>query len=140
MSPNLNSDHTTLGLRVRAEAQYLAGESDPNRDRFFFVYRIRIENSGSVAAKLLSRRWMILDANNRREEVVGEGVVGKQPVLAPGAVFEYISYCPLRTSWGTMEGAYSFASADGGDFQVQVDRFYLVPEGGNQIVRESRGA
>lgn len=119
---------------MRAAAQYLPTESDPDQGRYFFVYRIHIKNEGDVTAKLLSRRWEILDANNRREEVVGEGVVGKQPVLAPGASFEYTSYCPLRTSWGTMEGSYSFASEGGESFEVPVARFFLVPDGGNAIL------
>ena len=135
MSQDPNSDHTTHGLRVRAAAQFLEGESDPGRARYFFVYRIQIENSGEKAAKLLSRRWMILDANNRREEVAGEGVVGKQPVLAPGESFQYTSYCPLRTSWGTMEGSYNFTCAEGTSFEVPVGRFFLVPEAGNTILR-----
>lgn len=137
MSQDPNSDHTACGVRVRAEAQYLATESDPDQGRYFFVYRIRIQNEGDVAAKLLSRRWRILDAENRREEVVGEGVVGKQPVLSPGMSFEYTSYCPLRTAWGTMEGSYFFASAEGESFEVPVARFFLVPDGGNEIMQEA---
>lgn len=136
MSQDPNSDTTTHGIRVRAEAQYLEGESDPDRGRFFFVYRIRIENDSARTVQLLSRRWVILDANNRREEVVGEGVVGKQPILAPGESFEYRSYCPLRTSWGTMEGSYSFADPGGEGFEVTVGRFFLVPAAENSIVSE----
>lgn len=137
MSQDPNSDQTTRGLRVRAEAQYLDSESDPDRRRYFFVYRIRLDNDGSEGARLLSRSWRILDANNHEERVEGDGVVGKQPHLAPGESFEYTSYCPLRTPWGTMEGTYTFESDGGERFDAVVGRFFLVPTSENAIVSEA---
>lgn len=128
-----NSSTVTQGVRIEAAAQYLPSESDPDQKRYLFVYRIRMVNEGTRSVKLLSRHWIILDAHNQREEVVGEGVVGKQPELGPGESFEYTSYCPLRTRWGTMEGSYTFED-EGSTFQVEVGRFFLVPSVDNELV------
>jgi len=133
-SPNSNSQ--TDGIRVTAAGQFLPHKSDPDRSEYFFMYRIRIENEGDEPAMLRSRHWVILDANNKREEVVGEGVVGEQPHLAPGEEFEYTSYCPLGTSWGTMEGTYTFVRDDGSTFDAAIGRFFLVPEVDNALVPE----
>lgn len=122
-----NSDTLTEGIRVLAAAQYLPQESDPESNKYFFVYKIRIVNESERRVRLLSRHWIILDANNRREDVVGDGVVGKHPNLGPGELFEYKSYCPLKTSWGTMEGSYSFTRESGETFQARIGRFFLVP-------------
>src|SRR5690348_4902071 len=103
-----SSDTTTNGIRVQAVARFLPDESDPDSKRYLFAYRIRILNEGTQEARLLDRHWIILDADNRREEVKGEGVVGKQPRIAAGKSFEYTSSCPLKTRWGTMEGSYTF--------------------------------
>ncbi|MCP3914050.1 MAG: Co2+/Mg2+ efflux protein ApaG [bacterium] len=112
-------------------------ESEPEESRYYYVYRIRITNEGTEHAKLLSRNWLILDAHNRSEEVVGEGVVGKQPDLGPGELFEYTSFCPLRTEWGTMEGTYTFRRPDGEEFEATIGRFFLVPSAENAIVVDS---
>jgi ApaG protein len=122
-----SSDKTTRGIRVQAAAQYMPDESDPQAGRFLYAYRIRIVNEGTQRARLRSRHWIILDADNRREEVRGAGVVGKQPDLAPGESFEYLSNCPLKTRWGTMEGSYTFERDDGTRFQTKIGRFFLVP-------------
>src|SRR5262245_55938316 len=108
-----SSDTVTHGIRVQAAAQYMPGESDPDGKRFLYVYRIRIKNEGTRRAKLRSRHWIILDADNQREDVRGPGVVGKTPDLAPGESFEYMSSCPLKTTWGTMEGSYTFEREGG---------------------------
>jgi ApaG protein len=129
---NPNSDNVTQDIRIQAAAQFLPSESDPDEDRYLFVYRIRIVNEGSRRVKLLSRHWIILDAHKQRDEVVGEGVVGKQPDLGPGESFEYTSYCPLRTKWGTMEGTYTFED-EGTTFEVNVGRFFLVPAVDNEL-------
>ncbi len=134
MTENNNSNTVTRGLRVEAAAQYLPSESDPERGRFIFIYRIRITNEGHRNVQLKSRAWLIIDAKSKREEVRGEGVVGKQPRLAPGETFEYTSYCPLRTDWGTMEGHFDFATEDGEEFQAQVGRFYMVIGAENVIL------
>lgn len=127
MASSPHSDTTTEGIRVEAAAQYRPDESDPDRQRFLYSYQIRISNVGERPAKLLTRHWIILDANNHREEVRGDGVVGRQPDLAPGATHVYESSCPLRTTWGTMEGTYTFERPDHSRFQVVIGRFFLVP-------------
>jgi ApaG protein len=121
------SDTVTDGIRVRATAQYLQAESDPDRPHHVWKYRVVIENEGDRRAKLRSRHWIILDADNRREDVRGLGVVGKTPDLAPGERFEYVSSCPLKTRWGTMEGSYTMEREDGTTFEVEIGRFFLVP-------------
>ncbi len=134
MSQNPNSETVTQAIRIEAAARYLPEESDPERSRHhYYVYRIRITNESDQRAKLLSRHWIILDSHNHREEVVGEGVVGKQPDLGAGESFEYTSFCRLRTEWGTMEGSYTFTRADGESFQVDIGRFFLVPTADNAI-------
>lgn len=122
-----NSDSVTEGIRVQAAAQYVEEQSDPAHGLHFYAYRIRMINEGTRRARLQSRHWIILDAHNRRDDVVGEGVVGKHPDLAPGEMFEYTSSCQLRTEWGTMEGTYTFARDDGEQFDVSIGRFFLVP-------------
>lgn len=129
-----NSDIVTEGIRVQAAAQYLPNDSSPDDNEYLYMYRIRITNEGSRPAKLHSRHWVIIDAHNDREEVVGQGVVGKQPRLAPGELFEYTSSCPLKTHWGTMEGAYTFLREGGEPFQVAIGRFFLVPSVDNALV------
>ncbi|MGQ0552866.1 MAG: Co2+/Mg2+ efflux protein ApaG [Planctomycetota bacterium] len=126
MPQSPDSDTVTEGLRVRATAQYLAAESDPEHDRYVFAYRIVINNEGSRRAKLLTRHWVILDADNHREDVRGPGVVGQHPDLAAGESFEYMSGCPLATPWGTMEGTYVFERENGERVKVRVGRFFLV--------------
>lgn len=127
MQSSPTSDTTTRGIRVLAAAQYMASDSDPESGRYLYTYRIRLVNEGTQRAKLRSRHWIILDADNRREEVKGAGVVGKQPDLAPGESFEYTSSCPLKTRWGTMEGSYTFEREDGSTFEAEIGRFFLVP-------------
>ncbi len=127
MQSSPSSDTTTHGIRVHAVARFLPDESDPHSNRYLFAYRIRITNEGTVPARLLDRHWIILDADNRREEVKGEGVVGKKPRIAPGETNEYTSSCSLKTRWGTMEGSYTFELPDGTKFQAEVGRFFLVP-------------
>ena len=122
------SDTTTQGIRVGATAFYLPEESVPDERRFVFGYRIVICNESSVPATLRSRHWVIIDANGQVEEVKGEGVVGEQPRLMPGAGFKYTSYCPLATTWGTMEGTYQFETDEGETFDVKIGRFYLSKE------------
>ena len=127
MARSAGSDTTTEGIRVQAQAQFLPGESDAARRHFVWAYRIVITNDGRARARLKSRHWIILDADNRREDVRGGGVVGKTPSLGPGERFEYTSGCPLRTRWGTMEGSYTFEREDGTTFEAAIGRFFLVP-------------
>ena len=90
-----------------------------------FRYTIIIANEGDVPAQLVSRHWIIIDANGHREEVKGPGVVGETPRLEPGKSFKYQSFCQLKTSWGTMEGTYQMKRDDGDTFDVNIQRFYL---------------
>ncbi len=123
------SDITTEGIRVGATAFYLPQESEPEKKRYVFGYRVVIVNDGSRTATLRTRRWKIIDAKGNVEEVRGEGVVGEQPRLAPGAAFKYTSYCPLPTEWGTMEGSYQFERENGEKFEAKIGRFYLAVKG-----------
>lgn len=117
----------TAGIRIRVSPVYLPDESSPENKRFLFAYTIFIANESDRAAQLISREWLIVDADGEQSVVRGEGVVGQRPVLAPGAHFEYSSYCPLPTRWGTMEGSYTFRNMDDQSaFDVAIGRFYLV--------------
>ena len=121
------SDTTTEGIRVEASAHYIPKDSNPEGRQYVFGYRITLTNVGTRSARLRSRHWVILDADNNRQDVRGQGVVGQFPDLAPGQRFEYTSGCPLTTKWGTMEGSYTFEREDGSRFEVQVGRFFLAP-------------
>lgn len=127
MSNTPQSDTTTEGFRVHAAAQFLPQESEPEDRRYVFGYRITITNVGAPTARLVSRHWIIVDSEGRREEVRGRGVVGEHPKLATGESYSYVSYCPLKTTWGTMEGSYTFQRDDGSQFQAVIGRFFLVP-------------
>lgn len=120
---------TTRGIRVRVESEYQAEQSDPSQDQYLFSYRIRIENQGDETAQLLSRRWVITDGDGHEEVVEGPGVVGEQPVLAPGAAFEYTSFCPLPTPVGAMQGAYWMVTSDGESFEAEIAPFTLAVPG-----------
>jgi ApaG protein len=122
------SHAATRGIRVTVRPRYLADESDPTTRRYIFAYRITIANETSPTAMLLSRRWWIVDSHGRGSEVIGDGVVGRTPRLAPGEMFEYESFCPLPTAWGTMEGSYTMRTDEGETFEVTVPRFYLVAD------------
>lgn len=123
---NTHSVAMTNGIRVQVIPSFIPKEQTPEPDKFFFSYEITITNVGTAWAKLLSRHWVIIDADGNREEVKGEGVVGYQPELEPSAAFTYTSYCPLVTPWGTMEGTYTFTRRDGTLFEAEIARFYLV--------------
>jgi ApaG protein len=123
------SDSTTHGIRVGATAYYLPEQSDHDQRRHVFGYTIVVANNSDKPAQLVSRHWIIIDAYGRREDVEGPGVVGQTPRIAPGEAFKYQSFCPLRTTWGTMEGIYQMRHDDGQIFEVQIARFYLkVPK------------
>lgn len=118
------------GIRVVVRPEFAAGHSDASVPRFVFVYHIRIENLGERTVQLLWRHWYIDDAVAGRSEVEGEGVVGEQPVLAPGDVHEYQSFCVLEGPEGSMEGYYLFKRTDGVEFKAAIPRFLL--QAGNQ--------
>jgi ApaG protein len=116
----------TRQIEVSVAPTYHPEHSEPGRNRWFFSYTIRITNHGADVVQLLSRHWIITNAHGVREEVRGSGVVGEQPVLAPGEHFEYTSFCPLSTSLGSMEGSYQIVNDAGERFDVKIPPFALV--------------
>ena len=120
---------STPEIDVRVEPRYQPEESDPLQETYGFAYTITLSNHGEVPAQLISRHWIILDADGHREEVRGLGVVGHQPLLKPGEGFEYTSGCRLPTPTGTMEGTYFFVKEDGASFEVPIPRFTLDATG-----------
>jgi ApaG protein len=119
------SEATTRGFRVCVRSAYVAERSQPERGQWFFAYTVEISNEGRDTAQLVSRHWIITDANGHVEEVKGPGVVGEQPVLAPGESFEYTSACPLPTPFGSMHGTYQMVSTTGARFDIRVAPFSL---------------
>jgi ApaG protein len=116
----------TRGIAVRVAVTFLAEQSDPTADRWFWSYHVRIENGSEIAVQLLSRSWRIVDGRGAVHEVTGEGVVGEMPLIAPGASFDYVSGCPLDTPSGAMSGSYRMVDADGSAFEVSIPRFHLL--------------
>lgn len=115
---------TTQDVTVRVNPSYLPDQSDPESARFVWAYHVRIENGSSRDVQLIARHWIITDARGRTEEVQGEGVVGDQPLIAPGGAYDYVSGCPLATPSGTMHGSYAMA-AEGDLFEVAIPMFSL---------------
>ena len=113
------------GIRVTVRPTFAPEHSDPDLPRFVFVYRIRIENVGDHTVQLLRRHWHIHDPVGGDGEIEGEGVVGEQPVIAPGEVHEYESFCVLQGPGGHMEGHYTFRRSGGAELRVQIPRFEL---------------
>ena len=118
----------TEGIRISVRPRYVPEQSRPSQRHFVFAYSVRIENVSHETAQLVARRWLIHDSAGRDTEVEGEGVVGEQPVLAPGRVHEYQSFCVLQSGSGHMEGSYRFVCADGSAFEAQIPRFILDAE------------
>jgi ApaG protein len=110
---------------ITVRTQYLPEQSSPDQAQHVFSYTITIKNTGTVAAQLISRHWIITDANNKAQEVSGLGVVGHQPLLQPGEQFEYTSGTPLGTPQGSMVGEYFFVAVDGHRFEVNIPEFVL---------------
>lgn len=120
---------TAPEIDVRVVPRYLPEQSDPLQENYGFAYTITLSNLGDAPAQLISRHWIILDADGHREEVRGLGVVGQQPLIKPGEGFEYTSGCRLHTPTGTMEGSYRFVREDGESFDVPIPRFVLDASG-----------
>jgi ApaG protein len=120
---------STPEIEVRVQPRYLPEQSSPLEEAYGFAYTITIANKGDEPAQLISRHWIILDADGHREEVRGLGVVGHQPLLKPGEAFEYTSGSRLRTPTGSMEGTYFFVKEDGEPFEVPIPRFMLDATG-----------
>jgi ApaG protein len=112
-------------IQVGVATQYLPDQSDAETGRFVFSYTITVRNTGTVPAQLISRHWVITDAEGQIQEVRGLGVVGQQPLLAPGAQFEYTSGCALATPVGTMRGSYQMTAEDGIQFEAVIPEFVL---------------
>ncbi len=112
-------------MSVTVRTQYLEDQSDPSRSHYVFAYAVTIRNTGSVPAQLISRHWVITDANNQVQEVRGLGVVGHQPLLRPGEQFEYTSGTTLTTPQGSMRGEYFCVAEDGAQFEARIAEFVL---------------
>ena len=115
----------TYEIDIEVETSYMADHSEPDKDRYVFAYTITLVNRGSTSAKLLTRRWIITDADNRIEEVEGEGVVGEQPTLKPGEGFRYTSGTVVETPVATMHGTYKMLAEDGSTFDTDIPQFVL---------------
>ena len=120
------SDTTTRGIRIQIQSMYMPERSSPHEDQYLFEYQVRISNVGSETAQLLSREWIITNADGEVERIKGPGVVGEKPVLAPGSAFEYRSFCPLKTSVGSMQGSYQMVTANGDRFDAMIAPFTLA--------------
>tara|TARA_Y100001970_G_scaffold294367_1_gene451800 strand:+ start:56182 stop:56574 length:393 start_codon:yes stop_codon:yes gene_type:complete len=116
---------TTEEIKVSVEPFYLEDQSEPEEGHFVFAYHIKIENHGGRTVQLINRHWQITDGLGRTQEVRGPGVVGEQPVLAPGEMFEYTSGCPLATPTGIMAGTYEMETNNGDRFDVIIPAFSL---------------
>jgi len=112
-------------IEISVQTQYVTEESDVSAGRFVFAYSINIRNTGTVSAQLISRHWIITDAEGDVQEVRGLGVIGHQPLLAPGQSFEYSSGCVLATPVGTMKGSYQMTAEDGKQFDAPIGEFVL---------------
>lgn len=123
------STAVTEGIRVTVESAFRPERSEPARRRWLFTYTVRIANEGEASARLVSRRWIITDANGGREEVAGDGVVGRQPRIPPGQEFQYTSFCVLSTPHGSMQGSYRMERADGTVFDARIAPFALLVPG-----------
>jgi len=113
-------------ITIAVKTAYLADQSDPSRNQYVFAYTITLANTGAVAAQLVSRHWIITDAEHQVQEVKGAGVVGQQPVLRPGESFEYTSGTSLSTAVGTMRGTYRMVAEDGHVFDADIPLFTLA--------------
>lgn len=120
------SDTITRGVRVQVQSVYVPEKSSPAENYYFFAYTVRISNEGEHTVQLVSRRWIISGPDGEVGRVEGPGVVGEQPLLAPGQFFEYTSFCPLQTPFGSMRGCYRMVLASGDSFEAQIAPFSLA--------------
>ena len=116
-------------IDVSTRSAYIRNQSEPDADRYMFAYTIVIRNTGDVAARLLTRHWVITDANGKVQEVRGDGVVGEQPHLHPGEEFTYTSAAVIETPVGSMHGSYQMVADDGVEFDAEIAAFGLsIPD------------
>jgi ApaG protein len=113
-------------IDIHVDSQFIQHESDPNAKKYVFAYTIRIENTGKQAATLKSRHWIITDANGKKVEVRGDGVIGQQPRIEPGNSYEYTSGAVINTPIGCMQGSYQMEDDHGQDFEAAIPTFSLV--------------
>ncbi|MCP4001029.1 MAG: Co2+/Mg2+ efflux protein ApaG [Gammaproteobacteria bacterium] len=127
----MSTDETSLGVCIQIEVQslYLAHQSKPEENHFVFSYTISISNTGDTAAKLLTRNWLITDADGNKQEVHGDGVVGEQPEIQPGEKHVYSSGAVIETAVGTMEGRYGMVTPTGNHFDAAIPVFRLAVPG-----------
>lgn len=120
------SEAVSQGIRISVRSAFIPERSNPNESYFFFAYEVTITNDGDEPAQLLTRHWIITDANGHVEEVVGDGVIGETPYLNPGDAFTYTSFCPLGTETGTMHGTYGMVRPSGAHFDATIPPFTLI--------------
>jgi ApaG protein len=123
MIMNIEKEHK---ITVEVETDYIEGQSEPENERYVFSYTITIRNEGGEPAQLLSRHWLITDANGNIQEVKGEGVVGEQPHLKPGEGFQYTSGAMITTPVGSMQGSYQMVTDNGDEFDTEIPAFTLA--------------
>ncbi len=121
----LTFEATTLEIHVSVQSYFLDGQSKPEKSKYFWAYRIMIENQSNNAVTLKGRHWIITDGAGKIEEVEGDGVIGEQPLILPGQHFTYTSGCPLNTPTGFMHGTYEMEDMDGECFNVAIPAFSL---------------
>jgi len=119
------ADSKKYEIQVTTQVEYIPDQSSEEQERYVFAYTITLTNTGSIAAQLISRHWVITDANNSVQEVRGLGVVGEQPLLKPGEHFEYTSGSAIATPVGTMHGSYQMVAEDGTKFDAPIPEFTL---------------
>ncbi len=112
-------------IRIQVETAYIQEQSIPEENRYVFAYTITIKNEGGISARLMNRHWIITDANNKVQEVRGEGVVGEQPNLTPGDIFQYTSAAMIETPVGCMQGSYQMITENGVEFDAEIPAFNL---------------
>lgn len=122
----MSSKATTNGITISAISNFLEDYSTPSQKKFYYSYRIKITNESEVTVQLVSRYFLVIDSYSNQKIVRGEGVVGKQPKIQPGETFQYCSFAPLATNFGTMEGLYHFITNEGSKFDAEIARFYFA--------------
>lgn len=117
---------TTEGITVRVQPRYAGDQSDPENGHWVWHYHVRIENGSGLQVQLRDRHWIITDGHGERRDVMGEGVVGEQPVIPPGGSYDYVSGCPLSTPMGQMRGHFGMQDGGGRRFEVEIPAFDLI--------------
>jgi len=120
------SDATNYNIKITVEPQYIETESSVEASRYVFAYTVTITNLGNIGTKLISRHWIITDANNKVQEVKGKGVIGEQPYLKPNESFEYTSGTMIETPVGSMQGSYQMLANDDHAFDAVIEPFSLA--------------